>query len=284
MSFPWRKYSNNELIEDFEKLKKNINKDNIKNSKIKKILTGYKSSNNFFQKERMKTPLLNKQSCEKFWGKKKDYIRSYKKKSKKKDDLFSVISFLNFCPAQFQPYAAGMVYKYFNAKKVFDPYAGWGDRCIAAMAMNINYIGCDSNIHLENCYEKMINFFDKYSDSAIELYFGKTEDMFKEIPKGTDLLFTSPPFFDEKGGKVEKYNNFNDNFIDFMTKSLIPIIKMALKAKIPVCLYIPENMYNYLNNFFGECTEKILLPNRGAHKKDNVKTTKSKSNIIYCWF
>jgi hypothetical protein len=51
-------------------------------------------------------------------------------------------------PFQFPPYVAGMVYRYFNAKNVFDPYTGWGDRCLGEMVLGINYIGCDSNNHV----------------------------------------------------------------------------------------------------------------------------------------
>ena len=56
---------------------------------------------------------------------------------------------MNHPPAQFPPFLAGQIYKYFDATNILDPYAGWGDRCIAAMALDINYIGIDSNTHLE---------------------------------------------------------------------------------------------------------------------------------------
>jgi hypothetical protein len=281
MEFPWRKYNNKDLIEDFKKLGEKIQNNKIKNNKIKKILFGYKSSNAFFQKERLKTRSQNKQDCVNFWDKNKNKIINYQKKYKEKyyeRDLFGIISYFNFCPAQFQPFAAGMIYKYFNCKKVFDPYAGWGDRCVAAMAMNIDYIGCDSNIKLENCYEKMINFFDKYSNSNIEMFFDKTEKIFKAIPKDVDLLFSSPPFFNDKEKLIEEYYNSNDDYSYFMNKSLIPIVRAAFKEKIPVCLYIPENMYKVLSKIFGKATNKFYLPNRPAH--DNKMT---KSNIIYCW-
>jgi hypothetical protein len=287
MTFPWRNYSKKELLYDFEKLKEDIQEDKITDNKIKKILTGYKSSNNFFQKERMSIRTQNKKSCKDFWKEKKDSIIAYQKKYQEthyKKDLFSIISYLNFCPAQFQPYAAGMIYKYFKAKKVFDPYAGWGDRCIAAMAMNIDYIGCDNNIKLRPCYEKMLQFYKDYTDSHIEMFFDKTEKLFKTIPKGSDLLFSSPPFFDEKTNIVEEYNNFDDDYVSFMEKSLLPIIKMGLKAKIPVCLYIPENMYKYIINIIGKAHKKFFLPGRPAHKdKKSGKNKMAKSNIIYCW-
>ena len=83
---------------------------------------------------------------------------------KTKKDLFGTIVFMKRAPSHFSPYAAGIVYKYFNAKKVFDPYAGWGDRCLAAICLDIDYVGVDSNEKLKVPFKKLISKFNHSSN------------------------------------------------------------------------------------------------------------------------
>lgn len=277
-SFPWRTFTREELKDDFFNLRRRIDKDNLKKYMIPKCIAGYNTSNYFFQKERMKIKSQNKISAIEFWKTKKKYIIEYQKNNKGKD-LLGTIVFLNLAPAQFPPYAAAMVYKYFGATKVFDPYSGWGDRCVAALAMNIDYVGCDSNTALSPCYAKMIHEYDKYSDSHIDLYFDKTERVMPYPPEGTDLLFTSPPFFNENNSLVEEYYNTENDYDLFMRNSLIPIVKNALSKSVTVCLYIPENMYKYLYKYVGKASKKIFMFKRS----DSHNGKSSKSNTIYCW-
>ena len=42
-----------------------------------------------------------------------------------------------YIPAQFRPMAARTIYDLFNAKKVYDPCMGWGDRLSGALAQNL---------------------------------------------------------------------------------------------------------------------------------------------------
>lgn len=273
MNFPFKKYNKNELLYDFFNLKKLLNNELITKN-IKRPLTGYKSSNNFFQKERMRIKSQGKISAIEYWKKNQEYINEYKKKTLKTND-FSIITFLSFAPSQFSPYVSGMIYKYFNAKNVYDPYAGWGDRCVGAMALGINYIGCDSNKRLKPCFDKLINFFDEYSYSEkIEIYFQKSETL--KIPRNTDLIFTSPPFFSEKGILIEEYDETEIDYLTFMKESLIPLFK---NNSIWICLYIPKNMYKVLKKSVGPCKLKLTFDVR----KNNMNGKISNSNIIYCW-
>jgi len=277
-TFPWRKFSSKELLEDFKKLSDNIEENKIYKNEIKKRLCGYNASNFFFQKERLKTKSQNKESSVEYWVKNKNYVKRFQKKYNQ--DLFCAIVFLSFAPSQFSPYAAGLIYKYFNATKVFDPYAGWGDRCLAAMSMNIDYIGCDSNTNLQPCYERMFKEYSKYTNSNIDMFFGYSEEVFKKIPLNVDLLFTSPPFFSDKNKLVEEYYHTETDYDKFMKTSLIPIITKCLQKNIIVCVYIPENMYKYLKEYIGRSKKIIRLSTRN----DTHNNKKSKSNNIYCWY
>lgn len=275
MEFPWRKYTKDELIKDFEKLREKL-REKLKDNPsmvIKRPIVGYKCSNAFFQKERMRVRSQNKLSGIEYWNKNYEYIQRYQSKN----DLFGRVTFLSFAPSEFNAYVAGMVYKYFSATVVQDFYSGWGNRLLAAMALNIDYIGCDSNTRLEKPYEKMIDFFSGFSSSKVKMYFQPSETL-KCIPaKGVDLVFSSPPFFNEK--LVEEYPGTETDYETFMKKSLIPIMKKCLDAKVWFCLYIPINMYKDLKKIFGSARKKLVMQS----KLNNLNIIPSNSNTIYCW-
>ena len=110
--------------------------------------------------------------------------------------MFGTIVFLNKAPSEFSIITSCWIYKFFNAHTVFDPFAGWGDRCISAMSMDVDYTGCDSNEKLETCYTKMIDFYKRHSNSNVKVYSTKCELMIQELNDSHfDLLFSSPPFF-----------------------------------------------------------------------------------------
>ena len=59
--------------------------------------------------------------------------------------------------------AAMHMYKKYKATRVLDFTAGWGARLIAAMALDIDYIGIDSNKSLKPGYDKLIALLKPYS-------------------------------------------------------------------------------------------------------------------------
>ena len=67
-------------------------------------------------------------------------------------DAFGTWVHLARAPSHFPPAVAGRLYRLFGARSVADPFAGWGDRCIAAMALRLRYLGADSNVNLRNPY------------------------------------------------------------------------------------------------------------------------------------
>lgn len=94
------------------------------------------------------------------------------------------------------------VYRHFDAKKIFDPFGGWGDRMIAAGMLNLRYSCCDANSELEAGYSGIKGFFKskrlKYKIAAIEdvdldKVMGETGS-----ERSVDLVFSSPPFFDKE--------------------------------------------------------------------------------------
>lgn len=267
--FPWREYTRKQLMDEFIKLRKKLS-ERIK-FPIKRSIIGYSCSNYFFQKERLSTKRCSnrKDSAIEYWNNPKGKKAVLKHSNKHNRDIFNSIVFLSHAPAQFPVAAAGKIYKYFNATNVFDPYAGWGDRCIAAMACNINYTGVDSNKNIQNNYIDMINFFD--TEANIKFISSKVEDInYKDFD--FDLIFSSPPFWQDNL-MVECYKNCNDDYESFLEKSLFPIIKEGLRRNIRVCLHLPLQMYNDILKVFG-ITNKIIEIN---------KNTNQNTDKIYCW-
>lgn len=247
MSFPYRRYNKDEILHDFDMLAKKINL--IDTDKVcSSSNVGKLSSNNFFQYNRMDTPRSNHLSNIEFWEKKKEYIMKFSNKYPKKD-LFSILLFLNKTPCQFPPLIAGYVYKLFNAKTVIDPFAGWGDRCIAAMACGgIKYIGFDTNIKLEKSYNEMINFFSNKIFITPKVYYSDISEIDITVNKQHTIIFSSPPFFDERGKSVENYYNDNNNnkYDIFMDKCMLPLMKKSKDICEWTCFHLPKNMYLYI--------------------------------------
>lgn len=69
----------------------------------------------------------------------------------------------------FRPAEAIKLYKHVGATSVLDPCAGWGGRCFAAMELNINYRGYDTNVNLRKAYAQLITRYEKQALSLIHI-------------------------------------------------------------------------------------------------------------------
>lgn len=278
MKFPFRKYLKKDLIDEFNKLKNKL--DEYKpQRKLKYLQVGLKCSNNFFQYERIKTPSQGKISCFDFWKKNYEKIIEYHDKSNSSNNLFATIIFLNHGPSQFPPFIAGQIYKKFNATKILDPFAGWGDRCLAAMSLNLDYTGIDLNDRLKPYYKNMVNYYE--SDSKVKMYFKNCMDV--DINKiDFDFVLTSPPYWNKNKKLLEKYNKTDEDYDFFINSILIPfILKCKRKnAEIIVCINMPEMMYNDVKKEIGKCSQKLTFTtNYNSKSKNNSRNKK----FIYCF-
>ena len=317
--FPWRTYTKKELDDDFQKLRRRILDDPITPSTpIKRPLVGYKCTNAFFQKERLRVRSQNKPSAIDYWKKNYRYVTRYNSNN----DMFGRVVFLSFAPSEFSAYAAGAVYAYFmrllgktpETFTVQDFYSGWGNRMLGAMALGVRYIGCDANTRLEKPYAKLAAFgrgqtpnqpfepqtvlpnqpLEKAEPQIVDhrestkprwraggtaLYFQRSETLPASlIPAKGVDIVFSSPPFFD-GNLVEEYPGTESDYEMFMRTSLVPIMRRCLAAKIWVCLYIPTNMYNDLKKEFGSAKKKFKF----VAKMNNLNGAYSNSNIIYCW-
>lgn len=77
----------------------------------------------------------------------------------------------------------------YNAKSVYDPCAGWGERMMACGRLGVSYEGCDINSELFEGYKKLYEIIDGFkpvlhnNDSANQLVTGDA-----------DAIITCPPY------------------------------------------------------------------------------------------
>ena len=109
-------------------------------------------------------------------------------------------------------------------KKWLDISAGWGDRLLAAMSLDMNYVGFDPNIELQAGHSAMIESFgDPNRHQIIYEPFEKAN-----IPDGPyDVIFTSPPYYTveeyvpgQEGQSIVSYPKFNQWMAWFLFASL----------------------------------------------------------------
>lgn len=115
----------------------------------------------------------------------------------------TALALRKYIASQFRPSAARAVYAMFQAKSVYDPCGGWGDRMVAAMAAGVNYHCRDTNPLVIAGYASMQHMFSTDASISFE-YVGAEVDS----PDGEfDLVFTSPPYW-----KAEKYHGEKSSF------------------------------------------------------------------------
>lgn len=225
ISLPLVKISENECIEDFEKLKKLNAKTLVKEGNlfsryeykwelgtkyIDSCNIGNKSSNYFHQELRYHCDSINSPSPHRNWTEKKFFFTlcnalwSLKVKEVSADGLRSCIALRKYIASQFRPSAAKAVYEVFNSEYVLDFSSGWGDRLSGAMTTpNIKkYVGIDPNKNLVENYIKQVKKFN--FDKDIQMVVGPAEEEVSKLKDTFDTIFTSPPYF-----IVERYSKDN---------------------------------------------------------------------------
>lgn len=240
MMFPWRILSDEKLQEEFNALTQVRFKTKLTNNR-----KGHNASNHFFQYERMATKAPNSTIPTKWLL---THREAFEKHQKPTHDDFGKWIYMTKCCAQFNPGVAVQLYDRYQATHVFDPFAGWGDRCLGAMAYGIHYTGCDTNENLQQPYEQMIDFFPSTHRPTIHCP-ANAKDI--AIPQEVDLVFTSPPFY-KNNRLFEKYHGASEDYQVFLTEVLFPLRE---KTSARIALHIPPNMYEDIKKQWGDADE-----------------------------
>lgn len=111
-----------------------------------------------------------------------------------------------------------------GGKKWLDISAGWGDRLITAMSLDMEYLGFDPNTNLIEGHSKMIEMFGN-KDMHRVIY-----EPFENaiLPQNYyDVVLSSPPFFsveeyapDQEGQSIVSYPDFNTWMVKFLFVAL----------------------------------------------------------------
>lgn len=105
-----------------------------------------------------------------------------------------------------------IIYKLFDAKKILDYSAGWGDRGIAAMSIGAEYTGIDPNPALHSCYAKMLDLFKPANKVQFLQMCAEDHNTDEEY----DIMYTSPPYFtmekysENRTQSINRYKTYND--------------------------------------------------------------------------
>ena len=152
----------------------------------------------------------------------------------------------------FKPLVAKWLYcTYKPCIAVLDFSAGWGGRCLGAMALGIPYIGIDTNVDLRPVYERMIKELDPQTKSnpkpEVTMHFqdAATADYSKFK---YDMVFTSPPYF-KTVKPIEGYAHMPHyaDRADFNARFLFPVIRKTyahLSRGGTYALNIPDDMHD----------------------------------------
>jgi hypothetical protein len=302
-TYPYRNISNQEAINDFLALKKIV-----QGTINPRSISGNKTVDWGTEKARRKTKYRNKSFIE-MWDNKErrkkmlEFAKRLKKKQPKRSIVSSIRSAIDLqwgTVNTMRAAAAAQMYKKYGATRVLDFTAGWGARMIAAMALDIDYIGIDTNKSLIPGYNKIIKLLKPYTKSKVKMIWKEAQKVdYSKLGK-YDYVFTSPPYeyleayenmtnYENKGSKIKQPSSSQKIKIDDSTKFydefLVPTLKKAYKH-LPknkfICLNMPDIMYDKIKKRWKGVTKKetyeIIKRTGGPVGKD-----RRGKELIFCW-
>jgi len=189
---------------------------------------------------------------------------------------------------QFRPSEAKRLYCRFQPKHgILDFSAGWGGRCLAAMAYGVPYIGIDANVTMRPAYEQMIKTVDPDADVTMLFQPSETVDFSKFK---YDLIFTSPPYFMlEEYEKMPQYGS-EEGFLEKFFRPVVAAAWKNLKSPGHMALNMPKAMYDAVKKDMPPMWKRLQLPvasrhpaNAAAGRKIGEKDVGQRSEGIYVW-
>ena len=185
--------------------------------------------------------------------------------------------------AFFKPSTAKFLTQHFQAKKVFDPCAGWGGRSLGVVSAGAKYFGHDTNPKVKECHDAMWKDIMPVIVSA-----GACPSTIREgsclsphlmWEKHFDLALTSPPY-----ANLEVYEGmtpFKDDD-DYYKNFLLPMMKKCeemVKAGGHLAINISPKIYEKLTKTYKyrECDTKIDFLQQMGQKSGK------KEDFVYVW-
>ena len=238
---PYKIFSEEELWEDFSALK---NKDldyliNMSDWSVPKPLNGIseedylyngnkyyfarssiglKTSDHFAQSVRFLATNRDNKGITRTWQSKKmlHYIWNglwgLKYTHLDRDVARACLRMRKYMAGQFRPSVAKQLYETFQAKRILDPSAGWGDRLSGFLSAEEteHYVGIDPNSAMHPKYKAQYDFYSqRVSGKKADFILSGSETVdLSEYKEYFDFCFTSPPYFDAERYTTEPTQSF----------------------------------------------------------------------------
>jgi hypothetical protein len=179
----------------------------------------------------------------------------------------------------FKPSTAKYLTQHFEAKKVFDPCAGWGGRSLGVVSAGASYTGFDTNPKVKESHDQMWKDIGGWEipSHIINESFEHAEVLTAILSEGEyDLALTSPPY-----GNLEVYEEmtpFKDDD-DYYKNFLIPMLELCDKMCKVSAINVSPKIYEKLTTTYGyrECDEKIDFKQQLGQKQGK------KQDYVYIW-
>lgn len=187
---------------------------------------------------------------------------------------------------QFRPTEALKVYCRFKPRVgILDFSAGWGGRCLAAMAAGIPYTGIDTNTNMRSAYKKIVKTYD--AGAPVNMIWGPSEKVdFSKLKY--DLVFTSPPYYIlEEYEKMPTYKSKEDFYERFLRKVVQGCWKW-LPTDGVLALNMPADMYDAVKGCLPVRASQLKLAVSNRHPTNaaagrQLGEEKERSELIYVW-
>lgn len=161
----------------------------------------------------------------------------------------------------------------YNPSSIFDPFAGWGERALAANLKGVEYVGVDINPELRHGYDLMLNDLsmtnvDLITDSALNYKYD------------ADMVLTCPPYFDlehytNDGIESQSYEKFLDDWktiVNMNSNSKYFVFQINQKYKSDMVTIVKAAGYTLIDSLtYTSKKASHLQYRKGANKKQEFE-------------
>lgn len=195
-------------------------------------------------------------------------------------DVKKVWKLWNFyygCSSNFNTLIGVKLLNTYNPHTVLDPFASWGSKLLASYISKCKkYIGIESNLGLEKCYNEMK-----------ELYIGfNIEMIFKDVLTvdfsllDYDFVFTKVPYYNDELHENKPY--MNENLINDNYGTIFKRIFDNLKVGGYMCLNLSNKVYkSVLHRVLGDAKRHNIF--KRDRKSKRIEGLDDYDEIIYIW-
>lgn len=184
-----------------------------------------------------------------------NYIKQKEKKSIDDNKMYYQIYTVCFGAANaFKVSNALTVYRKYNPKHILDFCAGFGGRCVAAMAADIDYTGIDTNTDLKPAFDNIVLTLPSKSVVRMIYQDAATVDY---SAMHYDFVLTSPPYYN-----IEKYSHMAVKSKAGWNEWYRLVVRKIYDGLQPgghFCLNINVEIFNVIKSLIGDPCESHLL-------------------------